>query len=94
MPKRLDQKTKERQRQLLLVRSFHLKTDVNLLAFCLLGFHLFFILYGNISFSFCFKHSYVVLTMTNQFATTELIQRMSQAGGQNGKVLPNQNDAF
>lgn len=33
--------TKERQRQLPLVRSFHLKTDVNLLAFCLLGFHLF-----------------------------------------------------
>lgn len=47
-----------------------------------------FILYGNISFSFCFKHSFVVLTMTNQFATTELIQR------QNGKVLPYQNDAF
>lgn len=41
LPKRLNQKTKERQRHLLLVRSFHLETEVNLLAFCLLGFHLF-----------------------------------------------------
>ncbi len=64
LPKRLNQKTKERQRQLLLVRSFHLEQMWICWPSVCLVFISFCILYGNISFSFCFKHSNVVLTMS------------------------------